>query len=561
MVSRHAFVTGRGRLDLLGGSYTTGPVTPVAPVTTTVVLSSDLESATVANPISLTDMRTFIGANYGGATNYQFTSVVSTTGTGGVTSKVLNQHFNAGTWGMPGGTGSGTGIALTSTPLIGGAVDEASIEFDIRFVGSGQWDLGGKIPGLGGLVPGQSGGIPTGGAPSIYGWSGRSMFRRNNAAPTVSANWVGYVYDPTQPANQYGQDRTTGQLFTWGTWVHVKQAYKMNTVTTEGSTTPPADGVHRMWFNGALVYENTAQVFRYYTPGNITGLVWDNFCGGNDSTFAVPNAFDIQFDNLVITTGAGSSDDVVAPVGDTTAPTIPTNITASNITDTSMDVAWTASTDAVGVQRYSVKANGTTVATPTANSVALTSLAPSTAYAIRVQARDAAGNYSNLSPAVTFTTTATPVVSQSIYTTQTPAITDANDGIPITLGTRFTSAVSGNITGIRFYRAATAPTSAIGLLFTDDGTELQRVTFGSLTTGWNTATFATPISITAGLYYRAEYFSSGPYVATSGQFTTSVTNGHLTATGGYFGYDTTPIFATGQSGGGGYFADVMFVAS
>lgn len=304
MVSRGVFAPGRGAVDLLSGGWTETEATPIG----STALSSTLEAATVANPISLTDMRTFIGASYGGATNYQFTSVVSTTGPAGSTSKVLNQHMEAGTWGMPGGTGNGTGIALTSTPLKGGAVDEASIEFDIRFVGSGQWDLGGKIPGLGGLRPGASGGVPTGGDPSPDGWSGRSMFRRNNAAPTVSANWVGYMYDPQQAAGQYGQDRTTGKLFTWGTWFHIKTAYKMNTVTTEGSSTPPANGVHRMWHNGVLCYENLAQVYRRYTAARITHLVWDNFCGGNDVTFAAPADFEIQFDNLLITTGAGTSD-------------------------------------------------------------------------------------------------------------------------------------------------------------------------------------------------------------------------------------------------------------
>jgi hypothetical protein len=303
MASRGAFINGRGSLDLLSGSWDE----VVVPNQGTTALSSTLETATVANPIGLTDMRTFIGANYGGATNYQYTSVVSTAGTGGATSKVLNQHIEAGTWGMPGGTGNGTGIALTSTPLKGGAVDEASIEFDIRFVGSGQWDLGGKIPGLGGIRTGQAGGVPTGGDPQPYGWSGRSMFRRNNAAPTVSANWVGYVYDPLQAAGQVGQDRATGKLFTWGTWFHIKQAYRMNSITTEGSI-GAANGVHRMWHNGVLCYENLAQVFRIYASARITHLVWDNFCGGNDVTFAAPADFEIQFDNLVITTGAGSAD-------------------------------------------------------------------------------------------------------------------------------------------------------------------------------------------------------------------------------------------------------------
>lgn len=289
-------VVGRGSLDL-ANSFAAGPTTPTGSSLST-IRSNDATGLTVANPISNADMWSWLGRQYGGTSNFANTSVVSTTGPGGSTSKVLDQYLQSGTFGMPGGTGNGTGIALTSCPL-GASYEEATIEFDMRFVGSGQWPLGGKIPGLGGVLPGK-GSVPTGGDPSIYGWSGRSMFRRYNPNPTVNGFWVGYIYDPTQPAGSVGQDRTTNQLFTWGTWVHVKTYYKMNTVTTEGSSSPPADGIHRMWWNGTLVYENLAQVYRYYAAARITHLVWDNFLGGNDPSWNAPSDVHVQFDNLLV---------------------------------------------------------------------------------------------------------------------------------------------------------------------------------------------------------------------------------------------------------------------
>jgi hypothetical protein len=250
-------------------------------------------------------------------------------------------------------------------------------------------------------------------------------------------------------------------------------------------------------------------------------------------------------------------------VADTTAPTVPTNVTASAITSSGFTVSWTASTDDFGVTGYSVQVDGTTYGTTTgATTLAVSGRAASAGYAVRVQARDAAGNFSGLSTAITVTTVAASNTAPvSLFTAQTPATTDATDGQGITLSTRFTSDLDGNVTGVRFYRAATAPTSVIGLLYSDAGVELARATFGTLTTGWNSVNFATPVAVNAGTYYRAAYFSSGPYVASNGFFASPVVNGHLTGTGGYYGYSATPTSGTQQFNNGSYFADVLFAAS
>lgn len=146
----------------------------------------------------------------------------------------------------------------------------------------------------------------------------------------------------------------------------------------------------------------------------------------------------------------------------------------------------------------------------------------------------------------------------SIFTSQTPSSADNNDAQALTVATRFTSTAGGTVTGVRFYRAVTAPTSVIGLLYTEAGTELARVTFGAFTTGWNTATFATPVSVTSGATYRVAYWSSGPYVNTGAAF--PVTNGVLTANAGFFGYGASPAFPTSQFNNANYFADVLFVS-
>lgn len=91
--------------------------------------------------------------------------------------------------------------------------------------------------------------------------------------------------------------------------------------------------------------------------------------------------------------------------GDTEAPTNPTNLSASNVTDTTVDLSWNASTDNVGVTGYEVFEGGTSLGTVAGTSANVTGLTAGTSYSFNVRAYDAAGNNSGLSNTVTVTTT------------------------------------------------------------------------------------------------------------------------------------------------------------
>jgi hypothetical protein len=79
---------------------------------------------------------------------------------------------------------------------------------------------------------------------------------------------------------------------------------------------------------------------------------------------------------------------------DTTAPSVPANLTATTISSTQINLSWNASTDNVAVTGYKVFRNGTQIATVTGTSYSNTGLAPSTAYSYTVSSYDAAGNSS-----------------------------------------------------------------------------------------------------------------------------------------------------------------------
>ncbi len=105
---------------------------------------------------------------------------------------------------------------------------------------------------------------------------------------------------------------------------------------------------------------------------------------------------DIAVDALSVTTGGGST-------ADTQAPTVPSNVQASNITETSATVSWSASSDNVGVTGYEVFQGSSSLGTVTGTSANITGLVAGTSYTIAVRAVDAAGNQS-ATRSVSFTT-------------------------------------------------------------------------------------------------------------------------------------------------------------
>jgi chitodextrinase len=91
---------------------------------------------------------------------------------------------------------------------------------------------------------------------------------------------------------------------------------------------------------------------------------------------------------------------------DTTAPSVPSGLMVSNITQTTATFTWTASTDAVGVTGYEVSIDNGTGISVASTTYGATGFVAGTSHNYRVRAKDAAGNFSAYSGASTFTTTA-----------------------------------------------------------------------------------------------------------------------------------------------------------
>ncbi len=116
------------------------------------------------------------------------------------------------------------------------------------------------------------------------------------------------------------------------------------------------------------------------------------------STTGVDNAL-LDYEAITVSTGAAA--------GDTTAPSVPTAITSPSKSTNSVDLSWTGSTDNVGVTGYEVFVNGSGAPIlSTTSSATVSGLTPGTTYSFTVKAKDAAGNRSAASSALSVTTNA-----------------------------------------------------------------------------------------------------------------------------------------------------------
>jgi uncharacterized delta-60 repeat protein len=162
---------------------------------------------------------------------------------------------------------------------------------------------------------------------------------------------------------------------------------------------------------------NDFALARYNADGSLDttfsgdGKVTTDFGGGGDQASAVA----IQGDGRIVAAGrvvsGGTHDFAVAryTVSDTQSPSVPTNLQATAVNSSRIDLSWTASTDNVGVTGYDIFRDGAFLANVgNVTTYSDTTAAPSTTYTYRVRARDGADNVSTLSDPATATTPAPP---------------------------------------------------------------------------------------------------------------------------------------------------------
>jgi chitodextrinase len=125
---------------------------------------------------------------------------------------------------------------------------------------------------------------------------------------------------------------------------------------------------------------------------------------GSSSTVVSPVGNQTYILTATNSFGSTTAQATVTVTFDTTAPTVPTNLSAVAASSTQVNLSWNASTDNVGVQGYQIFRNGAQVGTTGALTYSDTGLSAATTYSYAVAAFDAAGNVSAASTTASATT-------------------------------------------------------------------------------------------------------------------------------------------------------------
>jgi hypothetical protein len=190
---------------------------------------------------------------------------------------------------------------------------------------------------------------------------------------------------------------------------------------------------------------------------------------------------------------------------------------------------------------------------------------------LRSRAADDSGNLEVPSTGVTVQVggSAPPATCPcTVFGESVPAIASDADSSAVELGMRFRSSRDGLVTGVRFFKGAQNTGTHAGSLWSNTGTRLATVTFsGESASGWQQASFASPVAVTAGTTYVVSYFAPvGRYAKNANYFkSSSTTSGPLTAlrngldgANGVYRYSTTSAFPTTSRQASNYWVDVVF---
>ncbi|WP_433380440.1 DUF4082 domain-containing protein [Actinoplanes sp. CA-142083] len=155
--------------------------------------------------------------------------------------------------------------------------------------------------------------------------------------------------------------------------------------------------------------------------------------------------------------------------------------------------------------------------------------------------------------------------------TAVPATPSDPDPAAVEVGVKFRSDNDGFVTGVRFYKGSANTGTHVGHLWSATGTNLGTVTFtGESASGWQTATFASPIAVSANTTYVASYYApNGRYSGDEGAFASAgVDNAPLHALrdgvdgpNGVYRYGTGGGFPTSSWQSANYWVDVVFTTS
>ena len=212
----------------------------------------------------------------------------------------------------------------------------------------------------------------------LLGRAGGSLFKLNSTGQATQLNNVPSnvtIYDGNANTGHVTVDPVTGEYLVLTPGNLQMFRYNVSTDTWQAMSQPPS-GIQNSGIVGTPV--STYGVIIYASCGPSSGSCDGTLWVYKHSTSTVSSS--------------------PSPASDTSAPSAPSSLLASSLSDSQTNLAWTASTDNVGVTGYKVeRCSGSTctnfvqIGTPTGTSYSDTGLSANTTYRYRVRATDAAG--------------------------------------------------------------------------------------------------------------------------------------------------------------------------
>lgn len=256
------------------------------------------------------------------------------------------------------------------------------------------------------------------------GLGGYKLYRGGNLLATITAPATTYsdttvsastsysytvsAYDKASPANESAQSSPPLSVTT--------PASPDTTAPTKPTLSASAttSAINLSW----TASSDASGIAKYYvyrsTSGTTAAVIAEKTASTlthSDTTASPGQAYSYYVqavDNAGLYSGPSNTVSVVMPTAaDTTAPSIPQNLTAAAYSSTQINLSWSSSTDNVGVTGYRVYRSDkglAYIATVTSTSFGDAGLTPGTSYTYYVTAIDAAGNSSSFSNPATATT-------------------------------------------------------------------------------------------------------------------------------------------------------------
>ncbi len=260
-----------------------------------------------------------------------------------------------------------------------------------------------------------------------YGW-GEQIAEGSPDAQTIFDQWIlnctidytgncayGYqkfMLNPSWVVAGLGRAYNANSTTKWH-WVVDMGTYKDQTISP-GITPPPVVSSFLAVPSSISAGSSTTLTWNHV---GATTLMLDNGIGNVSNTgFKAVTPTVTTTYKLTATNSGGSTTattTVTVNTFDTQAPTAPTLMSATPKSSTTIDLAWTASIDNVGVTGYQVIRNNFVLANVPGSTLTYsdTTGTPSTTYTYLLKAVDAAGNYSPSSNSMPATTQAPPIIS------------------------------------------------------------------------------------------------------------------------------------------------------